>query len=112
MDRYRRMYGGSMGNPMGGMPRGRNANPCRQNDNCGCNDNVGRCAPEEVYDDCSCGRGEGVRCERENFDRFPIGMCYVPWQCFRDLYEDEFKAIARGTIFKELDLEFCGRSCK
>ena len=19
-------------------------------------------------------------------ERFPIGMCYVPWQCFRDLY--------------------------
>ena len=25
-------------------------------------------------------------------ERFPIGMCYVPWQCFRDLYENEFAA--------------------
>ncbi|HWT74500.1 MAG TPA: spore coat associated protein CotJA [Mobilitalea sp.] len=55
-------------------------------------------------------------CEREDyegaFDRFPIGMAYVPWQRFRNLYENEFVALSRGTMFKELDLEWRGRSCK
>jgi hypothetical protein len=47
-----------------------------------------------------------------DFDRFPLGMCYVPWQHFRNLYENEFVALAHGTLFKELDLDFYGRSCK
>lgn len=55
-------------------------------------------------------------CERDrrdgDFDRFPIAMCYVPWQCFRNLYENEFVAIANGTLFKELDLKWYGRGCK
>ncbi|MBQ8606526.1 MAG: spore coat associated protein CotJA [Clostridia bacterium] len=37
----------------------------------------------------------------------PIGMAYVPWQSFRDLYEKD-KAIMRGTIFAELDKPFKG----
>lgn len=55
-------------------------------------------------------------CERESryqdFDRFPIAMCYVPWQCFRDLYENEYEALANGTLFKELDLKWYGRGCR
>ncbi|MBH1941686.1 spore coat associated protein CotJA [Mobilitalea sibirica] len=54
-------------------------------------------------------------CERDEvfeLDRFPIGMCYVPWQCFRDLYENEFVALDNGTLFKELDLDWYGRGCK
>lgn len=47
-----------------------------------------------------------------DFDRFPIGMCYVPWQHFRNLYENEFVALEKGTMFKELDLEWYGRGCK
>jgi hypothetical protein len=90
--------------------------------NCGCNKNIspykandpvcgdiaGRYEPEIVC--------ERDKCEREkfdgDFDRFPIGMCYVPWQCFRNLYENEFVALANGTIFKELDLKWYGRGCK
>jgi hypothetical protein len=58
------------------------------------------------------------KCDRDmsdhesDFDRFPLGMCYVPWQCFRNLYENEFVALAHGTLFKDLDLDFLGRSCK
>ncbi len=55
-------------------------------------------------------------CDREDFanelDRFPIGMCYVPWQCFRNLYDNEFTALCNGTIFKELDLKWYGGGCK
>jgi len=62
-----------------------------------------------------CDRRDGM-CERERMDgdfgRFPLAMCYVPWQCFRNLYEDEFEALANGTLFKELDLKWYGRGCK
>ncbi len=81
--------------------------------------NMGR-APYRNHD-TSCGDIAGGyttddECEREkydgDFDRFPIGMCYVPWQCFRNLYENEFTALANGTLFKELDLDWYGRGCK
>lgn len=39
---------------------------------------------------------------------YPIGMGYVPWQDFRDLYEPE-KGLHAGTIFMELDKPFTGR---
>jgi len=55
-------------------------------------------------------------CERErreqDFDRFPLAMCYVPWQCFRNLYENEHEALHNGTLFKDLDLKWYGRGCK
>lgn len=55
-------------------------------------------------------------CERDSyegdFNRYPIGMCYVPWQKFRNLFENEFVALSKGTLFKELHLEWYGRSCK
>ena len=40
-------------------------------------------------------------------DEFPIGMGYVPWQRWRDLYEPA-KALQVGTIFAELDKPFLG----
>ena len=45
------------------------------------------------------------------FEKFPLGMAYVPWQhatrvC--DSLEDGFKA---GTIFPELIKPFEGRRC-
>lgn len=39
---------------------------------------------------------------------FPIGMAYVPWQKFKDIYEPE-KGLNAGTIFAELDKPFLGR---
>jgi hypothetical protein len=95
----RRMYRGMMGNNNG---YNRNGSPYRPMEPV-CGDVVGRCAPDDMY-------------ERDCFDndqeRFPIGMCYVPWQCFRNLYENEFQALANGTLFKELDLDWYGRGCK
>jgi hypothetical protein len=91
----RRMYRRSGENP-GSCSR----NTCKQTPVCG--DVSDRFSSSDTYDrDTEC-----------DIDRLPLGMCYVPWQHFRNLYENEFVAIAHGTIFKELDLEFCGRSCK
>jgi hypothetical protein len=63
-----------------------------------------------------CDPGYDDMCERDNyegdFDRYPLGMCYVPWQRFRNLYDNEFVALANGTLFKELDLNWYGRGCK
>lgn len=41
-------------------------------------------------------------------DEFPIGMAYIPWQSFRDLY-DPHEGLERGTLFKELDYPFLGK---
>ncbi len=65
-----------------------------------CGDIADRCPSEDMeYGGC-------------DFENFPLAMCYVPWQRFRDLFENEYVALAHGTLFKELDLEFLGRSCK
>lgn len=44
---------------------------------------------------------------RYSMDDFPIGMAYVPWQKWRDIYEPR-KAFQTGTIFAELDKPFLG----
>lgn len=71
---------------------------------------------EPVCSDVTGGHTSDDMCERDDyegeFDKFPIGMCYVPWQRFRNLYENEFVALANGTLFKELDLDWYGRGCK
>lgn len=51
-------------------------------------------------------------CYEGDFNRYPIGMCYVPWQKFRNLFENEFVALDKGTLFKELHLEWYGGGCK
>ncbi len=94
----RRMYRGMMGRDNG---YNRRSSPYR--------------TPEPVCGDVVCGYTPEDSCEREkyeDFDRFPLGMCYVPWQCFRNLYENEFMALANGTLFKELDLDWHGRGCR
>ena len=40
--------------------------------------------------------------------KMPIAMAYVPFQQWRDIYNLDY-ALERGTIFKELDLPFCGK---
>lgn len=77
------------------------------NRSCGCTDDSG-CA--NSYN-CSnmCDGDYSNWCDRDN--RFPVGMGYVPWQKFEDLYCAE-EGFCTGTIFKQLDLEFCGRSCR
>ena len=41
-------------------------------------------------------------------DNYPIGMGYVPWQEFKNLYDPE-KALHSGTVFAELEKPFTGR---
>lgn len=48
-----------------------------------------------------------TECRYDTRDEFPIGMTYVPWQKWRDIYEPS-KALERGTIFAELDKPFLG----
>ncbi len=98
MDRrmYRGMTGNNQGYNRGGGSPYKSMEPV-------CGDVVSGRVPEDMY-------------ERNGFDdnqeRFPIGMCYVPWQRFRNLYDNEFQALANGTLFKELDLDWYGRGCK
>ena len=118
MDRrmYRGNYYGS-GN--------RNASSYRPND-CACRDTKGGSSQEDYCDkkmnDCERKMNDCERkmndCERKmndyesGFEKYPLGMCYVPWQCFENLYENEYQAFDCGTIFKDLNLGFLGRSCK
>jgi hypothetical protein len=44
-------------------------------------------------------------------DGMPIGMCYVPWQQWGDLY-DLCTGYDAGTIFPELNKPYLGRSVK
>ena len=41
-------------------------------------------------------------------DKYPIGMGYIPWQEFHDLYDLD-RGLHAGTIYKELDKPFTGR---
>lgn len=50
-------------------------------------------------------------CFEENLDRFPVGMAYVPWQNFTNVYENLEEAYQIGTIFPELTKPFTGRRC-
>lgn len=43
----------------------------------------------------------------DNAKDFPIAMAYVPWQTWGNLYEP-CEALSQGTIFRELNLKFCG----
>lgn len=43
----------------------------------------------------------------DRLSAMPIGMAYVPWQVWREIYDAE-KALCRGTIFQELDKPFQG----
>jgi len=94
----RRMYRGSYY-----RPDNRNASYCRPDG--GPRGQKDMCSPETRFD----GRLDDFK---SGFYRYPLGMCYVPWQRFENLYDNEFKAWDRGTLFKDLDLEFLGRSCK
>ncbi|HHT96577.1 MAG TPA: spore coat associated protein CotJA [Clostridiales bacterium] len=53
------------------------------------------------------------RCDNtpDDFDKFPLGMAYVPWQKFKNLYSNEYEAMKHGTIFKDLNLPWIGRGC-
>ncbi len=44
-------------------------------------------------------------------NEFVIAMAYVPWQSFKNLYNNS-TGLKRGTIFEELDKPFLGGGCK
>ncbi|MBQ4530508.1 MAG: spore coat associated protein CotJA [Lachnospiraceae bacterium] len=62
--------------------------------------------------DCRCNRGMTQRNSRDRnekcMDEFPVGMAYVPWQNWNQIYELD-KALNNGTLFPELDKPFIGR---
>lgn len=62
--------------------------------------------------DCKCNRGmwEKNCYEKQEscIDKFPVGMTYVPWQNWNQIYEFD-KALHSGTLFPELDKPFIGR---
>ncbi|MDD3173606.1 MAG: spore coat associated protein CotJA [Herbinix sp.] len=121
----RRMYRGNVGNSCNcskNTPHRPIENVCAEA--CGGHKHEDMCRDHKHEDMCRDHKHEDMcgghmhedMCERDrhegDFDRFPLAMCYVPWQCFRNLYENEFAALANGTLFKELDLKWYGRSCK
>ncbi len=48
---------------------------------------------------------------KEQIDKFPVGMAYVPWQQFDKMYDNLEEAFRYGTIFPELNKPFTGRRC-
>ena len=63
--------------------------------------------PSTVY---SASSQSDESCPYHGLDRLPLAMSYVPWQQWNNLY-DPSKGLWIGTIFQELDLPFCERSC-
>ena len=72
---------------------------CKKEDDCGC-------SVESMYREV---KKHGIYCE-EDMPGKALAMAYVPWQSWRKLYE-VCEGFSKGTIFKELDLEFYGRRC-
>ena len=61
---------------------------------------------------CGCQNRMAPRGDCTEWNNYPIGMAYVPWQKFRDLYSRE-KGLCAGTLFRELDKPFqVGRCAK
>ena len=62
--------------------------------------------------ECRCNRAMSQKnCYQRNegyMDKFPVGMTYVPWQNWNQIYELD-KALSSGTLFPELDKPFIGR---
>jgi hypothetical protein len=42
-----------------------------------------------------------------SIESLSLAMGYVPWQTWGELY-DTHEALHNGTVFKELNLKFCG----
>ena len=68
---------------------------CRRMENLSCPDNA--CKHEEV------------KRKSWGLEGYPLASVYAPIQEFDDLYDKE-TALARGTVFAELDLPFMGDS--
>ena len=77
---------------------------------CGCDMRPSK--PEKP--DCGCVIGTSDRdkegCCEPDMPGKTIGMAYVPWQEWKELYE-VCEGFSTGTIFRQLNLEFLGRRC-
>lgn len=77
---------------------------CRSERTCG--------SPYEMNQTSNCNRPSDNDCDKRDYDvdkmNFPVGMAYVPWQNFQEVYPLEH-AFHEGTLFPCLNLEFlCG----
>ena len=100
---------------------GRMRNHCaKERNGCGCERTGNNCKRDENNSnrsDCDCNKGEDnscYPCKKDEWKNSPVGMGYVPWQCFR-MVNDMRDGFETGTIFKELDkpfeIGFCARRC-
>ena len=48
---------------------------------------------------------------KENRDKYPLAMAYVPWQRFNGICDNLDEALDARTIFPELNKPFTGRRC-
>lgn len=74
-------------------------------------DNAGRSMEVE----CICKASPKKNCHQNDpmtqlGNQFPPVMAYVPWQQWGEMYEAEY-GLMQGTIFKDLNLIFCGVRC-
>lgn len=83
-----------------------NGRPAVEPSRCGCQ-NIATVEPS-----CSCQPmpPTDCNCERSDMPDFALGMAYVPWQPWCNLYGIE-QALWKGTLFQDLDLDFMGRRC-
>ncbi len=70
---------------------------------CNCGRPPMGCQPEHKHE-------HHKRCEHHNPCQcnFPLAISYVPFQMWGETFRPDV-ALAKGTIFKELDLPFTGR---
>lgn len=57
-----------------------------------------------------CNDGHINRLSNECIEHMPVGMAYVPWQHWTEIYDIE-KGFRAGTIFPELNKPYMGRRC-
>jgi hypothetical protein len=76
-------------------------------EHCGCETREWR---NENNGNTECGRDSCVKDDR--MKHFALAMAYVPWQEWEKIYEDEEKALMRGTLFEALDLPWYPTACE
>ena len=98
----RNMYYGR--NPMNGRGvGGQNMNHRGNNCGCGMNGHVSGIQNDKKYDGCNIGN--------EPVDKMEIGMCYVPWQKWQNIFNMD-EGLQNGTIFADLCKPYLGRPVK
>ena len=76
----------------------------------GCAGNCGAPGGIVTGNSVTTGAGCGAPCPNVLLEEMPLGMAYVPWQTFGEMYPMQ-QGMRRGTIFPCLDYDFLGRRC-